>query len=96
MIGLLPVNNHPENTPPNPLNTTFGYISANKGSAGIDGTTFEDIEAKEGAAIFVTGLAEAEEKEIWALQSADNSRLDECACLTMKNIGKPCAGKPHE
>jgi len=21
--------------------------------------------------------------------------LDECACLTVKNIGKPCAGKPH-
>jgi protein-L-isoaspartate(D-aspartate) O-methyltransferase len=27
MIGLLPVNNHPEDTPPNPLNTTFDYIS---------------------------------------------------------------------
>ena len=32
---------------------------------------------------------------IWALQSANNSRLDECASLTVKNIGKPCAGKPH-
>jgi hypothetical protein len=28
MIGLLPVNNHPEDTPPNSLNTTFDYISA--------------------------------------------------------------------
>ena len=25
--GLLPVNNHPEDTPPNLLNTTFDYIS---------------------------------------------------------------------
>ncbi|RZB35163.1 MAG: dTDP-glucose 4,6-dehydratase [Desulfobacteraceae bacterium Eth-SRB1] len=25
--GLLPVNNHPEDTPPNSLNTTFDYIS---------------------------------------------------------------------
>jgi len=33
--------------------------------------------------------------EVWALQSADNSRLDECACRAVKNIGKPCAGKPH-
>jgi len=29
------------------------------------------------------------------LQSADDSGLDESACLTVKNIGKPCAGKPH-
>ena len=34
-------------------------------------------------------------RQIWALQSADNSGLDEGACLTVKNIGKPCAGKPH-
>jgi hypothetical protein len=29
-----------------------------------------------------------------ALQNADDSRLDESACLAVKNIGKPCAGKP--
>ena len=29
------------------------------------------------------------------IQSADNSRMDESACLTVKNIGKPCAGEPH-
>ena len=34
-------------------------------------------------------------KHLRVLQSADNSRLDECACLAVKNIGKPCAGKPH-
>lgn len=33
--------------------------------------------------------------EIWTLQSADDSRLDEGARLAVKNIGKPCAGKPH-
>ena len=34
-------------------------------------------------------------REIRPVQSADNSGLDESACLAVKNIGKPCAGKPH-
>ena len=34
-------------------------------------------------------------REVWSLQSADDSGLDEGACLAVKNIGKPCAGKPH-
>ncbi|MCD6527289.1 MAG: hypothetical protein J7K75_09895, partial [Desulfuromonas sp.] len=25
----------------------------------------------------------------------NNSRLEDSACLVVKNIGKPCAGKPH-
>ncbi len=29
------------------------------------------------------------------VQSADNSRLEESACLVVKNIGKPDAGKLH-
>ena len=33
--------------------------------------------------------------KIRALQSANNSRLEEGACHAVKNIGKPCAGKPH-
>ena len=33
--------------------------------------------------------------KIRALQSANNSWLDESECFTVKNIGKPCAGKPH-
>ncbi len=33
--------------------------------------------------------------KIRALQSANNSRLEEGACRAVKNIGKPCAGKPH-
>ena len=32
-------------------------------------------------------------KELWLVQSADDSGLDEGACLEVKNIGKPCAGK---
>ena len=28
-------------------------------------------------------------------QSADDGGLEESAYLTVKNIGKPCAGKPH-
>ncbi|MDP1637917.1 MAG: hypothetical protein Q8K74_11060, partial [Candidatus Nitrotoga sp.] len=31
----------------------------------------------------------------WVIQSSDNSRLEIGACLDMKNIGKPCAGKLH-
>ena len=34
-------------------------------------------------------------RQVWTLQSADDSGLDEGACLAVKNIGKPCAGKPH-
>ena len=34
-------------------------------------------------------------RQVRALQSADDSGLDEGACLAVKNIGKPCAGKPH-
>ncbi|MDP1638520.1 MAG: transposase, partial [Candidatus Nitrotoga sp.] len=32
---------------------------------------------------------------LWVIQSSDNSRLEIGACLDMKNIGKPCAGKLH-
>ena len=72
------------------LTHAYNLVRANKGSAGIDGVSFEDIEAKEGATAFVAGLAEALKS-----QSPDNSRLDEGACPAVKNIGKPCAGKPH-
>jgi RNA-directed DNA polymerase len=41
------------------LSHAYDLVRANKGSAGIDGVTFEDIEAKEGAAAFVAELAEA-------------------------------------
>jgi hypothetical protein len=34
-------------------------------------------------------------RKIQPVQSADISRLDEGVCLAVKNIGKPCAGKPH-
>ena len=41
------------------LSHAYDLVRANKGSAGIDGVSFEDIEAKEGAAAFVAELAEA-------------------------------------
>jgi RNA-directed DNA polymerase len=41
------------------LNHAYDLVRANKGSAGIDGVSFEDVEAKEGAAAFVAELAEA-------------------------------------
>jgi RNA-directed DNA polymerase len=41
------------------LGHAYDLVRANKGSAGIDGVSFEDIEAKEGAAVFVAELAEA-------------------------------------
>jgi group II intron reverse transcriptase/maturase len=37
----------------------FNLVCANKGSAGIDGVTFDDIKAGEGAAAFVAALGEA-------------------------------------
>jgi len=47
-------------------------------------------EENEGEAAFVAGLAEALKSK-----SADHSRLDEGASPAVKNIGKPCAAKPH-
>jgi RNA-directed DNA polymerase len=41
------------------LGHAYKLVRANKGSAGIDGVTFEDIEAKEGITAFVAELAEA-------------------------------------
>ena len=41
------------------LSHAYDLVRANKGSAGIDGVSFEDIEAREGAAAFVGELAEA-------------------------------------
>ena len=41
------------------LSHAYDLVRANKGGAGIDGVSFEDIEAKEGAAAFVAELAEA-------------------------------------
>jgi len=34
-------------------------------------------------------------RELWSLLGADNRGMDESACREVKNIGKPCAGKPH-
>ena len=41
------------------LGHAYDLVRANKGSAGIDGVSFADIEAREGAAAFVAELAEA-------------------------------------
>jgi RNA-directed DNA polymerase len=41
------------------LSHAYELVRTNKGSAGIDGVTFEDIEAKEGTTAFVAELAEA-------------------------------------
>jgi len=41
------------------LGHAYNLVRANKGSAGIDGVTFEDIEAGEGAAAFMAELGEA-------------------------------------
>ncbi len=42
------------------LSHAYNLVRANKGSAGIDGVTFEEIEAKEGVTAFVAELAEAQ------------------------------------
>ncbi len=41
------------------LNHAYNLVRANKGSAGIDGVTFEAIEDGEGVVAFVAALAEA-------------------------------------
>jgi hypothetical protein len=41
------------------LSHAYNLVRANRGGAGIDGVTFEDIEAKEGATAFIAELAEA-------------------------------------
>ncbi len=41
------------------LSHAYELVRSNKGSPGVDGVTFEDIEAKEGAAAYVAELAEA-------------------------------------
>jgi RNA-directed DNA polymerase len=41
------------------LSHAYNLVRANKGSAGIDGVTFEDIEVKEGVTAFRAELAEA-------------------------------------
>jgi hypothetical protein len=41
------------------LSHAYDLVRANKGSAGIDGVTFEDIEVKEGVITFQAELAEA-------------------------------------
>nr|CBX31912.1 unnamed protein product [uncultured Desulfobacterium sp.] len=41
------------------LSHAYNLVRSNRGSAGIDGVTFEDIEAKEGATAFIAELAEA-------------------------------------
>ena len=47
------------------LSHAYNLVRANKGSAGIDGATFEDIEAEEGATAFVAGLAAALKKVLY-------------------------------
>ena len=34
-------------------------------------------------------------RAIWSFQAASNSRMEEGVCLVMKDIGKPCTGKPY-
>ena len=41
------------------LSHAYNLVRANKGSAGIDGRTFEAIESAEGVTVFLTEMAEA-------------------------------------
>ena len=58
------------------LRHAYNLVRSNKGAPGIDGVSFETIEAGEGVELFL-------------------ERLEECACLDVKNIGKPYTGKPY-
>ncbi|MCK7513335.1 MAG: hypothetical protein MZV70_61070 [Desulfobacterales bacterium] len=59
------------------LSHAYDLVRANKGSAGIDGVNFADIEAKEGAAAFVAELAggtEEQEVQTGSGQTGDDSQ----------------------
>ena len=47
------------------LSHAYDLVRANKGAAGIDGVTFEAIEAEEGASAFLAELAEAIENKTY-------------------------------
>lgn len=65
------------------LSHAYVLVCANKGSAGIDGVTFEAIEEREGVSAFLAELQEA------LRQSADHGGMEISACLMEKGIGKP-------
>ena len=67
----------------NILMFAYRLVRANKGRPGVDGINFADIAQKMGI-----------DKSLSELSSG-NGWLENGACLGVKNIGKPCAGKLH-
>ena len=69
----------------------------------MDGRTFEAIEAGEGQEAFVRKLQEQMESKTYqadavrrvCIPKPDDGALEIGACLGVKNIGKPCTGKPY-
>jgi len=75
------------------LSHAYSLVRANKGSAGIDGVTFEAMETGEGITAFLAELEEALKSKTYI--KCRFRLAGQSACLTVKDIGKPCAGKPH-
>ena len=69
---------------PDILLHAYHLVRANQGSPGTDRVSFSAIESGEGVSEFLAGL-----------EDPDFSSLEEGACFDMKNIGKPCTGKPY-
>ena len=67
-----------------PMMCPWRLVRANRGSPGVDGINFEGIEREIGVHTFLEEL-----------ESSNSSGLEIGACQGVKNIGKPCAGKPH-
>ena len=63
---------------------SWRLVRAKRGSPGVDGINFDAIERDIGIHTFLEGLA-----------SSNSSGLEIGACQGVKNIAKPCAGKPH-
>ena len=66
------------------LSHAWRLVRANRGSPGVDGINFDAIEREIGVHTFLEEL-----------ESSNSSGLEIGACQGVKNIGKPCAGKPH-
>ena len=73
------------------LQHAYHLVRSNKGAPGFGGVNFADLEAEEWVEQLLAELA----MEVRLVQTSNVRSLETCACVGMKNIGKPCTGKPY-